>query len=71
MGIYKCNVGCIWALVLAVIMTLIPRYWEARFVSEAASRQPFKMPPIIEVAEGKIKDSKTIIAALTYDRYFS
>lgn len=64
MGIYKCNVGCIWALVLAVIMTLIPRYWEARFVSEAAAGQPFNLPPLIEVSEGKIEENTTLVATL-------
>lgn len=64
MGIYKCNVGCIWVLVMAVIMTLIPRYWEARFVSEAASHQPFNIPPTIEVTEGKIEENTTLVATL-------
>jgi murein DD-endopeptidase MepM/ murein hydrolase activator NlpD len=64
MGIYKCNVGCIWALLLAVITTLIPDYWVARFESLAASQQPFNIPRTVEVAEGKIEKNTTLVATL-------
>lgn len=64
MGIYKCNVGCIWALLLAVITTLIPGYWEARFESLATSQPPFKIPRLVEVAEGTIEKNTTLVATL-------
>jgi hypothetical protein len=69
MGIYKCNVGCIWVLTLAVITAVIPRYWEIRFESEAALHQPFDQQfhqplPVIEVAEGTIAKNTTLVATL-------
>jgi murein DD-endopeptidase MepM/ murein hydrolase activator NlpD len=65
MGSYKCNVGCIWVLTLAVITGIIPRYWELRFESEAALHQPFHQPaPVIEVEEGTIAKNTTLVATL-------
>ena len=33
MGVFKCHVGFIWSLLVAVLITVIPRYWEVKIES--------------------------------------
>src|SRR4051812_13554191 len=68
MGVFKCNVGMIWSLVLAVLITVIPKYWEFQI----ESIPPLSPPPIplpkSEVVEDTIGRNTTLVATLVdYD----
>src|SRR5438445_13602049 len=67
MGVFKCNVGFIWSLLFAVLITVIPRYWELKIESiqplpSAAAAIPDV--PKIEVVEDTIHKNTTLVATL-------
>ena len=67
MGVYKCHVGFIWSLLFAVLITVIPRYWELKIESiqplpSAAAAIPDV--PKIEVVEDTIHKNTTLVATL-------
>ena len=33
MGVFKCRVGFVWSLLFAVVIAVIPRYWELKIES--------------------------------------
>src|SRR5437588_392011 len=35
MGFYKCKIGLVWSLVLAVLIIVVPKYWELRIDDES------------------------------------
>jgi len=67
MGVFKCHVGFIWSLLFAVLITVIPRYWELKIESiqplpSAAAAIPDV--PKIEVVEDTIHKNTTLVATL-------
>ena len=68
MRFYKCRVGFIWAFLLAVLVSVIPNYWESKVDSI-----PLLPPPPIEIpktrfVEDKIQKNRTLVATLVdYD----
>jgi len=72
MGIFKCHVGFIWSLLFAVLITVIPRYWELKIESiqplPAASAASVPEVPKFEVVEDTIHKNTTLVATLgNYD----
>ena len=68
MGIFKCNIGFIWSLVLAVIITVIPRYWELKIESIPQLSQTVNPVPRTQVVEDTIQKNTTLVATLVdYD----
>ena len=69
MGIHKCNIGLIWSLLLAVCLTVIPRYWELKVESIPVLNTPILPPPVKpEVVEDTIQKNRTLVATLVdYD----
>lgn len=68
MGLFKCNVGFIWSLAFAVLITVIPRYWELNI--ESIQPLPFAAPitPKTEVVVDTIQKNTTLVATLAdYD----
>jgi murein DD-endopeptidase MepM/ murein hydrolase activator NlpD len=67
MGLHKCNVGFIWSLILAIILTVIPRYWELKIESAPTFNAPSD-PPKPQVVEDTIHKNTTLVATLVdYD----
>src|SRR5437016_11768369 len=68
MRFYKCRIGFIWSLLLAVLVAVIPNYWESKIDSI-----PLLAPPPIEIpktrfVEDKIQKNRTLVATLVdYD----
>src|ERR1051326_7838922 len=67
MGVFKCKPGLIWSLLLAVVITVVPRYWELKI----DSIPPLVAPPVIdnsvpktEVVEDTIQKNRTLVATL-------
>ena len=64
----KCRIGFIWSLLLAVLVAVIPNYWESKIDSI-----PLVAPPPIEIpktrfVEDKIQKNRTLVATLVdYD----
>src|SRR5437588_1597725 len=70
MGFYKCKIGLVWSLVLAVLIIVVPNYWELRI----DSIPPLAPPPVTsaipktEIVEDKIQRNRTLVATLVdYD----
>ena len=67
MGVYKCRAGLIWSLLFAVIITVVPKYWELRIESIPPLIPP---PPAIntvpktEIVEDTIQKNRTLVATL-------
>jgi murein DD-endopeptidase MepM/ murein hydrolase activator NlpD len=71
MGIGKCRIGFLWALLFVVIATIVPRYWEARYqtvaVAVPTTPTPAPAPPapvVPDVVEGAIPRNTTLMATL-------
>jgi murein DD-endopeptidase MepM/ murein hydrolase activator NlpD len=70
MGVFKCNVGFIWSLLFAVLITVIPRYWELKIESihplpsAAAAVPDVPAVPRTEVVEDTIHKNTTLVATL-------
>lgn len=62
MGVSKCNVGLVWSLLLAAILTIVPRYWEVHLESLPVLGAP--VVPSTEVLEGTIQKNSTLVATL-------
>ncbi len=73
MGVFKCNVGLVWSLILAAIITVVPRYWELKIESipPLVSTAPLPVTavaPQTEVVEDTIQRNTTLVATLVdYD----
>lgn len=68
MGVFKCNVGFVWSLVLAVVLTVIPRYWESKVESASHLMQAIDATPKTEVVNDRIQKNTTLVATLVdYD----
>jgi murein DD-endopeptidase MepM/ murein hydrolase activator NlpD len=73
MGFYKCKIGLVWSLLLAVLIIIVPKYWELRI----DSIPPLAPPPTpaaagtipkTEVVEDTIQRNRTLVATLVdYD----
>src|SRR3989454_6687747 len=69
MGFYKCKIGLVWSLVLAVLIIVVPKYWELRI----DSIPPLAPPPAVdvpktEVYKDTIQRNRTLVATLVdYD----
>ena len=64
MGIYKRHVGFICSLILAVVITVLPKYWELRIDSIPPLIQPANPLPKTEVVEDTIHQNTTLVATL-------
>ena len=68
MGVFKCHVGFIWSLLFAVLITVIPRYWEVKIESiqplPSAAAAAIPEVPKIEVVEDTIHKNTTLVATL-------
>src|SRR5881397_2602432 len=68
MRFYKCRIGLIGSLLFAVLVAVIPNYWESKIDSI-----PLLAPPPIEIpktrfVEDKIQKNRTLVATLVdYD----
>src|SRR5437016_384023 len=67
MGFYKCRIGLVWSLLFAVLIVVIPRYWELRI----DSIPPLAPPPAAipkdqqnQVVEDTIQKNRTLVATL-------
>jgi len=69
MGFYKCRIGLVWSLVLAVLIIVVPKYWELRIDSiPALAPPPPAAIPKTEVVEDTIQRNRTLVATLVdYD----
>ena len=71
MGVFKCNIGYIWSLVLAVMLAVIPRYWELKIEKIESIPQPNQTVnpvPKTQVVEDTIHKNTTLVATLVdYD----
>ena len=63
MGVYKCQVGCIWVLLLAVVVVAVPRNLEIELETEAASVRDALPPPPVFV-EGTFGRNETLSTTL-------
>jgi hypothetical protein len=64
MGVFKCNVGLIWSLLFAVLITVIPRYWELKIESIQPLPSAAASVPKTEVVEDTIQKNTTLVATL-------
>jgi murein DD-endopeptidase MepM/ murein hydrolase activator NlpD len=60
----KYNLGLTWSLLLAVVVVLIPRYWEVRIESIPPLPPPVINIPTTEVVEDTIHKNTTLVATL-------
>src|SRR5688572_18354508 len=64
MGIYKCRPGLIWSLLIAVILAVLPTYWELR--PQPIPLEPpatvIEVLPKTEVFEDTIQKNTTLVA---------
>ncbi len=63
MGVFKCHVGCIWVLLLAVVVVAVPRSWELELQAEAALASESLPPPPVFV-EGTFGPNETLSTTL-------
>ena len=63
MGVYKCQVGCVWVLLLAVVVVAVPRNLEIELQTEAASVRDTLPPPPVFV-EGTFERNETLSTTL-------
>jgi murein DD-endopeptidase MepM/ murein hydrolase activator NlpD len=64
MGFYKSKLGLIWSLVLAVLILVIPKYWEIKIESIPPLVPPPVDIPKTEVVEDTIQKNRTLVATL-------
>jgi len=64
MGILKCRIGLIWSLLLTVILTVIPRYWELKIESIPQFTPPASLLTKTEIVEDTIRKNRTLVATL-------
>ena len=64
MGAYKRKIGLFCSVVAAVVVTIIPRYWELRIDSIPPLLQPSHALPKPEVVEDRIQKNTTLVATL-------
>jgi murein DD-endopeptidase MepM/ murein hydrolase activator NlpD len=64
MGVLKCRVGFVWSLLLAVCVSLVPRYWELTIDSIPALNPAPPPVPKPEVVEDTIQKNRTLTATL-------
>jgi murein DD-endopeptidase MepM/ murein hydrolase activator NlpD len=62
--LHKFKFGLIWSLLLAVVVVLIPRYWEVRIESIPPLPPPAIKIPETEVVEDTIQKNTTLVATL-------
>src|SRR6266566_3879805 len=68
MRFYKCRVGFIWAFLLAVLVSVIPNYWESKIDSIPLLAPPPIETPKTQIVEDKIQKNRTLVATLVdYD----
>lgn len=68
MGLFKCNVRFMWSLTFAVLMTVIPQYWELNIESIQHLPSGAAITPKTEVVEDTIPKNTTLVATLgTYN----
>src|SRR5256712_10456499 len=69
MGFYKCKIGLVWSLVLAVLIIVVPKYWDLRIDSIPLLPPPPAVDvPKTEVYEDTIQRNRTLVATLVdYD----
>jgi len=66
-GVFKCHVGFIWSLLFAVLITVIPRYWELKIESIQPLPSAVAATPDIprtEIVEDTIRKNTTLVATL-------
>ena len=66
MGVFKCRIGFIWSLIFAVLIAVIPRYWELKIESIQPLAAAAAIPdvPKFEVVEDKVRKNTTLVATL-------
>lgn len=64
MGVYKCCAGFLCSILLAVLVTVVPRYWELRTESIPPLVPPANLLPKAEVVEDTIQKNATLLATL-------
>src|SRR5216117_1761369 len=68
MRFYKCRIGFIWSLLLAVLVAIIPNYWESKIDSIQLLAPPSIEIPKTQIVEDKIQKNRTLVATLVdYD----
>src|SRR5436309_4919754 len=68
MRFYKCRIGFIWSLLLAVVVAVIPNYWESKIDSIPLLAPPPIETPKTQIVEDKIQKNRTLVATLVdYD----
>src|SRR5881296_1970707 len=68
MRFYKCRIGFIWSLLLAVLVAIIPNYWESKIDSIPLLAPPSIEIPKTQIVEDKIQKNRTLVATLVdYD----
>ncbi len=64
MGAYKRKIGFICSVILAVVISIIPKYWELRIDSIPPLLEPSNPLPKTEVVEDTIQKNTTLVATL-------
>ncbi len=64
MGILKCRIGLVWSLLLTVILTVIPKYWELKIESIPQVTPPANLLAKTEIVEDTIQKNRTLVATL-------
>src|SRR5688572_25329154 len=68
MGVFKCNSGLTCSLILTILLTLIPQYWELKIdsIQPLPSAPPTLAPPAPKTAivEATIDRNTTLVATL-------
>src|SRR2546427_5983450 len=68
MRFYKCRIGFVWCLLLAVLIAVIPKYWEPNVDSIPVLAPPPVEIPKTQVVEDRIQKNRTLVATLVdYD----
>ena len=68
MRFYKCRIGFIWSLLLAILVAVTPNYWESKIDSIPLLAPPPIEIPKTQIVEDKIQKNRTLVATLVdYD----
>src|SRR3989475_12200706 len=68
MRFYKCRIGFVWCLLLAVLIAVIPKYWEPNVDSIPVLAPPPVEIPKTQIVEDTIQRNRTLVATLVdYD----